>query len=208
MHVCITLEMTAVFFYKTYMALDQSGGDDLTPFKWQVITQTSVDQDFKCHIASIGHKELSKVVQNTFVFWIFRCTTRCPDRPATCSPCWTPGGVSRHCCHAKSLQSWTGQRYCSLYLDIWRWGRCWLPSVIRIWISNYIHSFPWDVITHPYFNFNGTLLTHCGRGKMDTISQMTFSNAFSLIKMYEFRLRFHWNLFRKYKLTIFLHWFR
>ena len=38
-------------------------------------------------------------------------------------------------------------------------------------------------------------LTHWGRDKMDDISQTTFSNAFSLMKMFEFRLKFHWNLF-------------
>ena len=36
---------------------------------------------------------------------------------------------------------------------------------------------------------------------------MTFS-AFSWMKMYEFRLRFHWSLFLSFKLTISQHWFR
>ena len=36
-------------------------------------------------------------------------------------------------------------------------------------------------------------LTHWGRDKMDAISQTTFSNAFSWMKMHEFRLRFHWS---------------
>ena len=35
-------------------------------------------------------------------------------------------------------------------------------------------------------------LTHWGLDKMANIFQMIFSEAFSLIKMYEFRLRFHW----------------
>ena len=38
--------------------------------------------------------------------------------------------------------------------------------------------------------------------------QTTFSNAFSWMKIYEFRLRFHWNLFLRVQLTIFQHWFR
>ena len=38
-------------------------------------------------------------------------------------------------------------------------------------------------------------LTHWGRDKMDAISQTTFWRAFSWMKMYEFRLKFHWNLF-------------
>ena len=51
-------------------------------------------------------------------------------------------------------------------------------------------------------------LTHWGRGKMAAIFQTTFSNAFSWMKMYEFRLRFHWSLFLRFELTIFHHWFR
>ena len=38
-------------------------------------------------------------------------------------------------------------------------------------------------------------LTHWGREKMDAISQTTFSSAFSWMKMFEFRLKFHWSLF-------------
>ena len=37
--------------------------------------------------------------------------------------------------------------------------------------------------------------THWSRNKMDAIPQMAFSNAFSWMKMFKFRLRFHWNLF-------------
>ena len=35
-------------------------------------------------------------------------------------------------------------------------------------------------------------LTHRDRNKMTAIIQTTFSNGFSLMKMYEFRLKFHW----------------
>ena len=40
-----------------------------------------------------------------------------------------------------------------------------------------------------------TSLTHWGRDEMNNISQTTFSNAFSSMKMFEFRLKFHWSLF-------------
>ena len=50
--------------------------------------------------------------------------------------------------------------------------------------------------------------THWGRDKMAAISQTTFSDAFSWMKMYEFRLRFHWSLFSGIELTISQHWFR
>ena len=46
-------------------------------------------------------------------------------------------------------------------------------------------------------------LTHWGRDQIDAISQMTFSNTFSWIKMFKFRLRFHWSLFPRVQLTIF-----
>ena len=51
-------------------------------------------------------------------------------------------------------------------------------------------------------------LTHWGRGIMAAIFQMTFSNAFSWLKMFEFWLQFHWNLFLRVQLTIFQHCFR
>ena len=51
-------------------------------------------------------------------------------------------------------------------------------------------------------------LTHWGRNKINAILQTPFSNAFSWMKMFEFRLKFHWSLFLKVQLTIFQHWFR
>ena len=44
--------------------------------------------------------------------------------------------------------------------------------------------------------------------KMTAIYQMTFSNAFSWLKMYRFWLKFHWRLLLRVHLTIFQHWFR
>ena len=38
-------------------------------------------------------------------------------------------------------------------------------------------------------------LTHWGRNEIDAISQTTFSNAFSWMKMNDIRLGFHWSLF-------------
>ena len=56
--------------------------------------------------------------------------------------------------------------------------------------------------------FTGYIFTHWGRDKMAVIFQTTFSNAFSWMKTFEFRLRFDWNLFLRFELTIFQHWFR
>ena len=46
-------------------------------------------------------------------------------------------------------------------------------------------------------------LTRRGWDKMAAIFQTTFSNGFSWMKMYRFRLRFHWSLFPRLQLTIF-----
>ena len=52
------------------------------------------------------------------------------------------------------------------------------------------------------------VLTHWGRDQIDAISQTTFANAFSWMKINEFPLGFHWSLFLRFELTIFQHWFR
>ena len=51
-------------------------------------------------------------------------------------------------------------------------------------------------------------LTHWGRDKMAATFKTMFSNTFSWMKIYEFRLRFHWSFFLMVQLTIFQHWFR
>ena len=51
-------------------------------------------------------------------------------------------------------------------------------------------------------------LTHWGRDKMAALSQTTLSNAFSWMKMFEFRLKLHWSLSLRVQLTIFQHWLR
>ena len=43
---------------------------------------------------------------------------------------------------------------------------------------------------------------------MAAIFQTTLSNAFSWMKILEFRLQFHWSLFLRFQLTIIQHWFR
>ena len=44
--------------------------------------------------------------------------------------------------------------------------------------------------------------------QMDAISQTTFLSAFSWMKIFELRLKFHWSLFLRVQWTIFQHWFR
>ena len=52
------------------------------------------------------------------------------------------------------------------------------------------------------------ILTHCGRDKMADILQTTFSNAFSLMKMFEMRLKFNWRMFLRVQLTMGKRYFR
>ena len=68
----------------------------------------------------------------------------------------------------------------------------------------YIFAF----LLHIHLAVYRCMLTHWGRDKMTAIFQTTFWNGFSWMKMYFYRLKFHWNLFLRVKLTIFRHWFR
>ena len=56
--------------------------------------------------------------------------------------------------------------------------------------------------------FHPNVLTHSGQDKMDAISQMALSNTFSWMTMLEFWVKFHWSLFLRDQLIVFLHWFR
>ena len=51
-------------------------------------------------------------------------------------------------------------------------------------------------------------LTLWDRDKMAAIFQTTFPRTFTWMKMYEFRLRFHWSLFLRVHITIFPYWLR
>ena len=76
-------------------------------------------------------------------------------------------------------------------------------SMVQIIMNIYEHSTAMTEIENRS-DFN----TLRPRQKMATFFQTTFSNTFSWMKMYEFCLRFHWNLFLRFELTIFQHWFR
>ena len=66
---------------------------------------------------------------------------------------------------------------------------------------------PWGLIDDKSSTSHHRALRHWGWDKMAAIMQTTFSNLFSWMKMYEFCLRFQWNLFPRSELTIFQHWF-
>ena len=67
-------------------------------------------------------------------------------------------------------------------------------------------SYSYTPNSHSYSGTN--VLTHWGWDKMDAISQTTWSSAFSSMKMFEFRLKFHWSLFLRVQLTIIQHCIR
>ena len=50
--------------------------------------------------------------------------------------------------------------------------------------------------------------THWGRDKMAAIFHTTFSSAFSWMKIFQLRFKFHYSLFLRVHLTIRQHWFR
>ena len=86
-------------------------------------------------------------------------------------------------------------RGCHIY-NLWchQWWQIWRQVDFRWFYFTASHN----VYTRACFD-----LTYWGLDKTDVISQTTFSNAFSLVKMYECRLRFHWSLFLMFELTIF-----
>ena len=75
-------------------------------------------------------------------------------------------------------------------------------------INQFYQKFILLVTQHLALSVACCFLIHWGRDNMDAISQTTFWSAFSWMKMFEFRLKFHWSLFLRVQLTIFQHWFR
>ena len=51
-------------------------------------------------------------------------------------------------------------------------------------------------------------LPHRGSDKMADVFHTAFKNVFDWLKMFEFRIQFHWSLFPRILLTIVQHWFR
>ena len=68
-------------------------------------------------------------------------------------------------------------------------------NVIVMNMSYTVQYIPWHI--HD--------LTHWGWNKIAALSQATFSDPFSWMKIYELHLKFHWDLFLRFKLTIFQH---
>ena len=106
----------------------------------------------------------------------------------------------------------TGDRWIPRTNGQWRGKMFPFDDVIMLWYSP-LFALVWDRFcscSGEWFAVAGSVeaIYPWGRDKMAAISQTTFSNAFSRMKMYEFRLIFHWSLFLSFGLTIFYHWFR
>ena len=106
----------------------------------------------------------------------------------------------------------------------------WRRKCFHLMTSSYMHHFGllsevsfWDpthlelplhkgntiyCMRNPKYTTISWQLTHWGRDTMDAITQTTFSNGISWMKLYEFRLKFHWSSFLGVQLTIVQHWFR
>ena len=74
--------------------------------------------------------------------------------------------------------------------------------------SQYETPHCWSIWITKHSTLPRVPLTHLGRYKTAAIFQTTFWNAFSWMKIYGFRLRFHWSLFLRFELTTFQHCFR
>ena len=73
--------------------------------------------------------------------------------------------------------------------------------------SHYLNQW-WLDCWRIYASLGLNELTHWGWDEMDNISQMTFSNVFSSVKMFELWWKFHWSLFLRVQSSVFQHWFR
>ena len=82
------------------------------------------------------------------------------------------------------------------------------PLIARFMGSTWAHLGPTGPRWAPCWSRELCYLGHWGRGKMSTILQTTFPDAFSRMQSFVFWLIFHWSLFLRIQLTIPWHWFR
>ena len=70
----------------------------------------------------------------------------------------------------------------------------WLKEKISKGVLSAICAYICQSLLRVSSHVTPSLLTHWDRDEIDATFQTTFSNVFSSVKMYEFRLRFHWIL--------------
>ena len=84
----------------------------------------------------------------------------------------------------------------------------WNQWVLKVWsISTYRFSFN-TLWYQKCDNLHLEILNHLPLDKLAAISQTTFSNAFSWMKIFEFQIKFHWNTFLGVWSIICQYWFR
>ena len=106
--------------------------------------------------------------------------------------------VTKFCtCHDNIVMPWA-KFHCDHFNTTWLRLE---SNFCQIWIAMEKLFMKWVHIQHSdsYLTVDLTTfiitLTHWGRDKMVTIFQTTFSKSCCWIKMFEFRLKFHWILF-------------
>ena len=107
----------------------------------------------------------------------------------------------------KELKFWNllDLRVCDCFLNALLFLDINLHDLVTMYLNNASSLSFMEMLWH---NASSESLIHWGRDKIVSISQMTFSNAFSLMKICELRVRFLRSLFLRFELTIFQHWFR
>ena len=132
------------------------------------------------HSAQHGHPWLIPFLPQVFIMWQLNKNIR---NHSNCRKSRSESG--NHSWIWKKVQC-HAMKYLQL---IWRWDS----------LGFYLH------LPDLQMSCSDLSSTHWGRDKMAAIFQKIFSNAFSWMKIYDFRLLYHWSLFLGVELTIFQH---
>ena len=153
----------------------------------------------------------------------------CDDCGNTCSLfCFHYQTLSMNHLSSFMIRSWNNGMRCRYLIFFWafsvkllsvechktwlmisqHWFGKWLGAVSRKPLPEPTMTWPRKVNAIIMFNMARAVLTHWGRDEMAAVFQMTFSNTFCWMKIYEFRLKFHKSLFPWVQLIILQHWFR
>ena len=140
-----------------------------------------------------------------FTRWIFQVVAYSLPRSPQCDSCHVWPASHATCLHYGVSPLLIHCLHCMAIIHI---GSGLIRDTIGVLMFFIRQSVVWEADCWCTTMKTLTLLTHWGRGNIAAILQTIFSNAFSWMKMYEFRLRFQWYLFLGFELTIFQPWFR
>ena len=225
---CVTGPLCGEFTGHRCSVAQSSRSQDIDLFKFQLSYCYNPFQD-TCPITSavLGHLVRTRV-PFIFLHWdkkSYRLSEKCATLPVN-SPhkglwpgalmlslicAWTNGWVNNR--DVGDLRRHHAHYDVTVLISYVSRGMFFICIVLYFIYRVIIHTFS----STPYLHLKPILtnvlirrwmLTQWGRYKMVAIFRTTYSNAFSWMKMYEFRLRFHWSLFLRVQLTISQHWFR